>query len=182
MVPKERSLIVSDNKLFRWLPLGSYLVIGANGKLAQSKPSPAHDEVKARALLEDIRQANPNKSQHDIHWIFIDQLARQDELNYFWQSQIHHAKALYLNFEEQNPFGEMANSRRMELKHYQHSGADGVQIISSQHCEKCQILNGMHYTFGEALSKMPLPNPGCISIFEHGKFPFCRCSWSLFYK
>jgi len=178
-IDKEKRTFVSDSQLFRWLPLGGSFLMGTNGTMETRPPIPSREPEKVCSLLEDIRAKHPEKSHREIHWLFMNALAEQNDSDLFWLNQLHFAMALYLHHEDKDPFSELVITRKLELQHYQiYNNAKKAIIIMAMGCSECKKLENKIYTIEQALLEMPIPNRNCTTIYDNRKFPICRCSWS----
>jgi|GEM_PF-2799519 len=141
-------------------------------------------EIDFKAHKEQmIKCSNSNVNSRDVIWSLLGKLVHKEaeKMNFSGMSQVQYSQALFCNEEGRDPFKILQESNHSQLLGYKREGhVTHVEILSgSKSCVNCQKNNGVEYTLEEAISESPLPCNKCEFILDGGKYPFCRCIYTV---
>lgn len=125
------------------------------------------------------KQFGREPSAADVTWgLFVEATTRVSDFQELkW---IYFKKALFLNYENRDPFDSLRLSSEMGLRFYQKIGVvDKVRILAgAASCRACRRQNDKILTVDEAIARQPVPCRGCtFKLHDDDTYSWCRCEY-----
>ncbi len=130
---------------------------------------------KTRERLRDKIGVDPEK----IH-IIIDMCNKKAERmkkNFGELQGLYYEIAIFLNKNNMQAYPHLQLSALALLNSFKEMGVGTVEIVASDSCDVCRMLNGKKYSIDEAKREMPIPQSDCKHILHDKNQGFCRCMY-----
>ncbi len=142
---------------------------------------------QARELLSTKR--GQRASAADAAWGILNQLV-VNTADFHARGMVYFQMARFLWEEGRDHLEVARQSRQMELANWKQAADRGfldlsrarVAVITAKDlsCPECRALQGVEFTYDEAVKKMPIPVIGCTHDLSPGRTRgWCRCCYGL---